>query len=95
MTHEITCINKDDRYDPYERITHVGASQGGESGGAWKITQQAAIEGIETGKWSFYVSKEGRRVNVVVAVSQFGNKYLKTDADNREPNNLLSLPECP
>jgi hypothetical protein len=24
-----------------------------------------------------------------------GNKYIKTEADGREPNNLLSLAECP
>ena len=31
----------------------------------------------------------------VVAVSRFGNKYIKTEADGDQPNNLLSLPECP
>lgn len=95
MRHQITCINKDDRYNPNERITHVGGSSGGEGGGSWKITQQDAIEGIESGKWSFYVSRGGREVNVIVATSRSGNKYLKTDADGDEPNNLLSLPECP
>jgi len=28
-------------------------------------------------------------------MSRFGNKYLKTVADGEQPNNLLSLPECP
>lgn len=96
MAHEITCINKDDRYSPYDRITHIGGAAGGEfTGGAWKITQQAAIRGIESGTWSFYVSQGGRIVNVIVATSQHGYRYLKTEADGDEPNNLLSLPECP
>ncbi len=95
MAHEITCINKDDRHNPFERITHIGGRAGGEgTGGAWSITQQEAIRGIENGHWSFYVNKDRRLVNVVVAMSQFGNKYLKTEADSQEPNNLLSLPEC-
>lgn len=95
MAHEITCIKKNDRDNPYERITHVGGATGAESGGRWLITQQEAIEGIESGKWSFYVESGGTRVEVIVATSRFGNKYLKTKADDEEPNNLLALPECP
>jgi hypothetical protein len=96
MAHEITCINKNDRYSPYDRMTHIGGITGGElTGGAWKITQHAAIQGIESGKWSFYVSEGGEIVNVIVAKSAYGYKYLKTEADGDEPNNLLALPECP
>jgi hypothetical protein len=32
---------------------------------------------------------------VIVAVSRLGHKYLKTEADGEQPDNLLSLPECP
>ncbi|HFR4624887.1 DUF3892 domain-containing protein [Klebsiella pneumoniae] len=31
---------------------------------------------------------------MIVAVSASGNKYLKTQNDGEQPNNLLSLPEC-
>jgi hypothetical protein len=89
--HEVRCINKTDRYNPHERISHIGGS----NGSRWKITEEEAIQGIESGKWEFYVNQGGRVVDVIVAVSRFGHKYLKTIADGEQPDNLLSLPECP
>lgn len=94
MAIEVKCINKSDRDNPWERITHIGGVNA--DGTRWKLTQPAAIDGIESGKWEFYVERPpGDRVKVIVAVSRFGNKYLKTEADGDQPNNLLSLPECP
>jgi hypothetical protein len=42
-----------------------------------------------------WVSVGGKSVWVIEAVSPYGSKYLKPEADGEQPNNPLSLPECP
>jgi hypothetical protein len=89
----ILCINKDDRQNPYERILRVGGVNPG--GARWSLSQREAIQYIKDG-WDFYVERPpGDRVRVEVARSRFDNDYIKTEADGDEPNNLLSLLECP
>ena len=93
ITVQILCINKTDRFNPHERIRSIGGVN--PDGKRWKLSQEDGIAGIESKKWRFYVSVDGDSVWVVVAESHHGNKYLKTEPDGDQPNNLLSLPECP
>ena len=92
-TQTIKCINKDDRDNPYESITHVGGNNS--DGTNWKQTQEKTITEIETGEWQYFVGTGNNKVKVIVAVSPQDNKYIKTEADGEDENNLLSLPECP
>jgi hypothetical protein len=90
---EIGCINKSDRLNPRERILNVGGVTAG--GTRWKLSQTEAIYYIVKNTYLFYVNGGGNKVNVVIATSQYGYKYLKTRTDGEQPDNLLSLPECP
>jgi len=84
---QVICIRKrGDHYNPHERIQGIGGS-------GWYHTEDQAIANIEKGTHTYYVSVAGRSVRVVVAVHN-GRKYLKTEADDYSPNNLLALPEC-
>jgi len=89
---EIKCINKTDRQSAHERIRNVGGVN--PNGERWRLTQPDAIAGIENGTYSFWTNGGGKPVDVIVATHN-GNKYLKTRNDGDQPNNLLSLPECP
>jgi hypothetical protein len=64
---QIRCIKKTDRFNPHERITHVG-------GDGWTRTQQEVIKLIETGQNRFFVSVGGSLVWVIVANSRWGYK---------------------
>lgn len=90
----VQCIVKGNRYSAHEAIQAIGGVNG--NGSRWKMSQPEAILSIERGEYAFYVERPfGHRVNVIVAVSRYGNKYLKTEADGDTPDNLLSLPDCP
>jgi hypothetical protein len=95
MDLEINCINKSNRQNHWERITHVGGTNADGTRTRWKLTEQGAIAGMDANKYSFHVGAGIHRVEVEIATSARGHRYLRTKADGEQPNNLLSLPECP
>lgn len=83
---QVTCINKQPRENTYEGITHLG-------GAGWRWTKNEVVNSIEAGTNTFYTLVSGNRGNIGVVNGPNG-KYLRTYADGRYNDNLLSLPEC-
>ncbi|NDJ59015.1 DUF3892 domain-containing protein [Enterobacteriaceae bacterium 4M9] len=90
----ITCITLSDVNSTHEHITHVGSNQFSPPGSKWSVAQ--VVQAIETKQHTFYVTDSyGKRADVgVVDPGSGGRKYIRTYADGRWNNNLLSLPKC-
>lgn len=88
---KVSCINKTNRSSAYERITNIGGTH---NNARWKEAQESAISQIEAKTHEYYTDHKGETAEVTVA-SRDGRKYLKTKNDGEQPDNLLSLPECP
>lgn len=95
MSVRIHCINKDngDHDDPHEAITHLGwiDESSGKSG---KSTRLEMVKFIEDGNQAYVKDGYGNIAYLIVKISQYGNKFVKTKADGVETNNLLKLLEC-
>ena len=87
--HQVLYIQKSDRESAHECIQLLGGKNS--DGSEWEISPRQAIAGIELGEWGFYVDADGNKTDVVVAVTESGEKYLKTILDEEHPENLLSL----
>ena len=90
--HEITCVTRTSHADPALQITHVGGPN--PKGRGWRLTLDEAIEGMLSGRWAFFVMKGPQRLNLIVAVSHQGYRYIKSENDNSVPETLLKLPDC-
>lgn len=95
MSVKITCINKDngDHYDPHEAITHLGWLEES-TGKTGKCARLDMVDFLEKGNSAYVKDIWGNIAYLVVRISSFGNKFVKTVADGRETNNLLELVEC-
>ena len=90
-SHLVRCITTTDKMEDHKIISHIGGKYGDNH---WWMSVEDAIKKIELEGFSFWVSRNGKKVAVVVATRE-GTKYLKTDPDDSTNNNLLELPACP
>ncbi|ESX49397.1 DUF3892 domain-containing protein [Mesorhizobium sp. C416B] len=88
-TFQVNC-HKPDNNDPDRRLQGLG----GKGDTQWYRTIDQLITLIEGGDKFWTVDTAGNSVWINVHTRN-GRKYLKTDSDGVEPNNLLALPHCP
>lgn len=82
----VTCIRKRDRLSKNEGITHLG--------GTWGLwSRQDVINAIRNKQHTFYTFEAGNRGDIGVVDDPDG-AYLRTYADGKWNDNLLSLREC-
>jgi hypothetical protein len=89
--YEVTCINKPDRSNAHEHITHIG-----NTAGKWRLTRESAIQRIDSKEERFYTVDQstGNKVYIGVVRAAGKNPYLQTHADGKWKDNLLALDEC-
>jgi hypothetical protein len=90
--YRVDCVGRSDRLNHDRRLRLIGGVN--PDGARWQISEAAAIAGIEAGLWCLCVSRAGHDVEIIVAVSKYGQKYLKTAGDGLHPDALLALPDC-
>lgn len=86
--HQVLCVNIVNG-----RIAEIGGANDDKN--RWRITVEAAIQGIREGKWNFYTHVNGVSAWVHIAKNAAGTEYLTTSPDGKQPNNLLNLGSCP
>lgn len=88
---QVTCINKIPRFSSHEHIKFIGNTDG-----KWKIWRDDAINRIESGKEKFYTvdRMSGQKAYIGVVRESGKLPYLRTYADGKWNDNLLSLNEC-
>jgi hypothetical protein len=88
--YQVTCHKPDDSA-PRRRMLGLG----GPGGGGWYRDLDTLIAGIEAGDYQLWTVAPDKKSVWVVVASRNGVKYLKTEPDGIEPDNLLALQRCP
>ncbi|KFJ11474.1 hypothetical protein DR66_1280 [Delftia acidovorans] len=89
---QVTCIVKPNTQSSHEHITHLG-----NPAGDWMWSREQVIRSIDEKSNTFYVldPTSGKRADIGVVRETGKAPYLRTYADGRWNNNLLSLNQCP
>lgn len=89
---QVTCITKPQINSPHEHITHLGNPAAN-----WVWPREDVIRTIDDKTNTFFVidSVNGKRAEIQVVREAGKAPYVRTVADGRYTDNLLSLNQCP
>lgn len=92
---QVTCINKKDRMSSHEHITHIGNITN-QPADRWRLPREVAIQRIEAKEEAYYTvdRSTGKRMYIGVVRETGKDPYLRTHADGKWNDNLLTQPEC-
>ncbi|MCH8945356.1 MAG: DUF3892 domain-containing protein [Nanoarchaeota archaeon] len=92
MAYEIKCVDLDENSDfkDCRCIKLIGISN--TSGGTNKYTPAQMYERIKNGE-EFYVSNNNQKTDLI-AVEREGTKYVRTEPNDTENDNLLKQNSC-
>ncbi len=89
--YEVNCISKPQGTSGHEHITHIG-----HSGHGWRMNRAAVIAQVEAQAAVFYTvdKASGKRMYIGVARGTEKGPHLRSYAQGKWNDNLLTLPEC-
>ncbi len=87
---QITCTNQTNSKNLYEQISDVGVTINGKT---VILPLKDAVQAADNGQYTFFVSMGGIEVEVKVDERE-GHRYLRTEPDSTQKNNLLNLNPC-
>jgi hypothetical protein len=84
----VSTVGRAYSHDPFERIASIGGVNSDLT--PWRLSQAAAIAGIEAGTDEFFFRANDQIVRLVV-LTHGGEKYLQSEREKTHPDDLLSL----
>lgn len=89
---DVKYIVRDHKQPTFQSITHIGGELS--SGDRWQIPVKEAIEGINSGRFGFTITREQNHPEqLMVASHPLYGQLLKSETDGRDPKALMTLPE--
>ena len=91
--YQVTSATKPNRYSSHEHITEIGNNS---VTPCWRMKREDVIRMIDSNQARFFTIDQATQTKVYIYVVREAGKapYIRTVADGKWKDNLLSLPDC-